>query len=99
MLTCMFPNRARELRTELARKIAVFIGPAENRATEVPGLTLHRRIARTAPCSMTYEPSVTVIAQGAKARRTRRQGLPLRFVAVSADVSRSTRGEPRDRSE
>ena len=60
------PDRARELRAELARKIALFVGSAENRATEIPGLTLHRRTAPTAPCSMTYEPSVTVIAQGRK---------------------------------
>ncbi len=60
------PDRARELRAELARKIASFIGSAENRATDIPGLTLHRRTAPTAPCSMTYEPSVTVIAQGRK---------------------------------
>jgi len=60
------PNRARELRAELARKIALFIGSAENRATDIPGLTLHRRTAPTAPCSMTYEPGVTVIAQGRK---------------------------------
>ena len=59
-------DRARELRAELARKIALFIGSAENRATEIPGLTLHRRTAPTAPCSMTYGPSVTVIAQGRK---------------------------------
>src|SRR5712692_6843193 len=59
-------NRARELRNELARKIASFVGPEENRATGIPGLTLHRRIAPTAPCSMTYEPGVTVIAQGRK---------------------------------
>jgi AraC-like DNA-binding protein len=60
------PDRARELRAELARKIALFIGSAENRATDIPGLTLHRRTAPTAPCSMTYEPGVTVIAQGRK---------------------------------
>jgi AraC-like DNA-binding protein len=59
-------DQAHELRTELARKIALFIGSAENRATDVAGLTLHRRTAPTAPCSMTYEPSVTVIAQGRK---------------------------------
>jgi hypothetical protein len=51
---------------ELARKIALFMGSAENRATDIPGLTLHRRTAPTAPCSMTYEPGVTVIAQGRK---------------------------------
>src|SRR5260221_10729631 len=59
-------DRAHELRTDLARKIALFIGSAENRATDIPGLTLHRRAAPTAPCSMTYQPGVTVIAQGRK---------------------------------
>jgi hypothetical protein len=54
---------ARELRKELARKIALFVGSAENRATDIPGLSLHRR---TAPCSMTYQTGVTVIAQGRK---------------------------------
>ncbi len=57
---------AHELRTELARKIALFMGSAEKRVTDIPGLTLVRRTAPTAPCSMTYEPSVTVIAQGRK---------------------------------
>jgi len=60
------PNRASELRSELAHKITVFMSSEENRATGIPGLTLHRRIAPTAPCSMTYEPGVTVIAQGRK---------------------------------
>ena len=60
------PDRARELRAELARKIAFFVGSAENRATEIPGVSLHRRTAPTAPCSMTYQPGVTVIAQGRK---------------------------------
>jgi AraC-like DNA-binding protein len=59
-------DRRRELRAELARKIALFIGSAENRATGIPRLTLYRRTAPTAPCSATYEPSVTVIAQGRK---------------------------------
>ncbi|MFZ0817823.1 MAG: AraC family transcriptional regulator [Candidatus Sulfotelmatobacter sp.] len=59
-------SRARELRAELARKIASFMGSKENRATDIPGLTLHRRTAPTARCSMTYQPGVTVIAQGRK---------------------------------
>jgi AraC-like DNA-binding protein len=54
------------LRAELARKIALFMGSAEKRVTDIPGLTLVRLTAPTAPCSMTYEPSVTVIAQGRK---------------------------------
>src|SRR6266481_3302526 len=57
---------ARELRSELARKIAAQMGSAEDRATDIPGLTLHRRTAPTAPCSATYEPGVTVMAQGRK---------------------------------
>src|SRR5207245_1206601 len=65
-ITSSLADRAHELRTELARKIALFIGSAENRATDIPGLTLHRRTAPTASCSMTYEPAVTVIAQGRK---------------------------------
>jgi AraC-like DNA-binding protein len=62
-------NRAGEaflLRAELARKIALFIGSAEKQATAIPGLSLHRRTAPTARCSVTYQPSVTVIAQGRK---------------------------------
>jgi AraC-like DNA-binding protein len=62
----LFRDRARELRAELARKIALFMGSAEHRATDIPGLTLHRRTAPTAPCPATYEPSVIVIAQGRK---------------------------------
>ncbi len=60
------PDRARELRLELARKIALYMGFEEKRVTDIPGLTLVRRTVPTAPCSMTYEPSVVVIAQGRK---------------------------------
>ncbi len=59
-------DRTHELRVELARKIALFMGSAEKRVTDIPGLILVRRTAPTAPCSMTYEPSVVVIAQGRK---------------------------------
>src|SRR6267378_2150815 len=59
-------GRGSELRSELAGKIAAHMGSAEDRATEIPGVTLHRRTAPTAPCSATYEPGVTVIAQGRK---------------------------------
>jgi len=57
---------ARELRTELARKIASFIGPREKLITDVPGLLLSRRTAPTAPATATYEPSLAVVAQGRK---------------------------------
>ncbi|MGA3328573.1 MAG: AraC family transcriptional regulator [Terriglobia bacterium] len=60
------PDRACELRTELARKIAFSIGSAEKRVTDIPGLLLTRRTAPTAPASATYEPSLAVVAQGRK---------------------------------
>src|SRR5664279_298739 len=62
----VLPHRVRELLSELARGIAARTASEENRATDVRGLTLHRRNAPTAPCSMTYTPGVTVIAQGRK---------------------------------
>jgi hypothetical protein len=49
-------SQAPKLCTELAGRIASFMAAEENRATDIPGLTLHRRIAPTAPCSATYEP-------------------------------------------
>jgi AraC-like DNA-binding protein len=60
------PDRAHELRTELARKIASFIGSSEKLITDVPGLLLTRRTAPTVPASATYEPSLAVVAQGRK---------------------------------
>lgn len=53
-------------RTELARRIALYLGSSGDRTTAIPRLSLHRRNAPTAPCSATYEPSVVVIAQGRK---------------------------------
>ncbi len=83
------PGRAPELRIELARKIAWLVGTAENRATEVPGLILHRRTVPTAPCSMTYQPGVTVIAQGRKQVELGRNVFvydPKRFLLTSIDL-------------
>jgi AraC-like DNA-binding protein len=59
-------ERTREVRRELAGKIASFIGAKERLITEVPGLLLSRRTAPTAPISATYEPSLAVVAQGRK---------------------------------
>ena len=59
-------DRTREVRRELAGKIASFIGAKERLITEVPGLLLSRRTAPTAPISATYEPSLAVVAQGRK---------------------------------
>ena len=55
-----------ELRAELAKNIAWFIGSSERLITAVPGLLLVRRTAPTAPCSGTYTPSLIVVAQGSK---------------------------------
>ena len=60
------PNLARELRAALARKIASFVGEEENRITEIPGVSLHRRTAPTPPCRGTYHAGVMVVAQGRK---------------------------------
>ena len=59
-------NRARELRAELARKIALLVGSSEKLITDIPGLLLSRRTAPTSPMSATYEPSLAVVAQGRK---------------------------------
>jgi AraC-like DNA-binding protein len=85
----MVQSQAHELRRELARKIALLVGSAENRTTEIPGLTLHRRVAPTAPCSMTYEPGVTVMAQGRKRVELGRTVFlygPSRFLLTSVDL-------------
>ena len=60
------PNLARELRVTLARKIASFVGEDENRITEIPGVSLHRRTSPTPPCRTTYHAGVIVVAQGRK---------------------------------
>jgi AraC-like DNA-binding protein len=57
---------ARGLRAELARKIASLLGKEENRITEIPGASLHRRTSPTPPCRTTYHPGIIVVAQGSK---------------------------------
>ncbi len=57
---------ARGLRAELVHKIASLMGKEENRITEIPGLSLHRRTSPTPPCRTTYHPGVIVVAQGSK---------------------------------
>ena len=58
--------RVLALRAELARKIALFMGAEEIRATDVPGLVLVRHTRPNSPACTTYQPSVAVIAQGRK---------------------------------
>jgi len=40
------------LRIELARKIASFMGSEENRATDIPGVTLRRQLHPSDSCPM-----------------------------------------------
>jgi hypothetical protein len=85
-------DQAHELRADLARKIALLIGSAEILATDIAGLTLHRRTAPSAPCPATYEPSVTVIAQGRKRVELGRNIFiydPSRFLLTSIDCPSS----------
>lgn len=60
------PNRMEDLKEELAQRIAATIGAGQRRVTEIPGLTVYRRTAPSPPCSMTYEPSLILTAQGLK---------------------------------
>lgn len=59
-------NAAVEFRRELANRIACLIDRKENRITDIPGLSLHRRTSPTPPCRTTYHPGIIVVAQGAK---------------------------------
>ena len=59
-------NPASGSRAELARKIASLVGKEENRITEIPGVSLHRRTSPTPPCRTTYHPGIIVVAQGSK---------------------------------
>jgi AraC-like DNA-binding protein len=51
---------------ELAHRISKLMGNSAEQATCVPGLTLYRSIAPTAPNACVYEPSLLIIAQGRK---------------------------------
>ena len=60
------PVRVRELRAELARAIALFMGVEAHRTTDIPNLTLHRHTSATEACPGTYQPSLIVVPQGRK---------------------------------
>lgn len=57
---------AAEMRKELARKIAAHAQALGANFTPIPGLALYRRTTPTACFLATYEPSLTVFAQGRK---------------------------------
>ncbi len=65
------------------------MGSAETLSTDIPGLTLHRRTAPTAPLSVTYEPSVAVVVQGRKRVELRRKTFiydASQFLLTSVDL-------------
>lgn len=64
--TSLVRERIHELRSELATKIALRLGPAEKMITAVPGLSLHQRTGPTEPCIVAYVPGLVVMAQGQK---------------------------------
>ena len=59
-------NKNHGLCAELACMIASFLGNEENRITEIPGVSLHRRNSPTPPCRTTYHAGIIVVAQGSK---------------------------------
>jgi AraC-like DNA-binding protein len=59
-------DRSGQLRRELASTIARWIGKEERMDTAIPGVRLARRTSPTPPCSVTYSPSIIVVAQGSK---------------------------------
>jgi len=82
-------KQARGFQEELAQKIASFMGKEENRTTQIPGASLHRRTAPTPPCRMTYHPGVIVVAQGSKQVNLGRTSLiydESRFVVTAVDL-------------
>jgi hypothetical protein len=81
--------QARGVQAELAQKITSFMGKEENRTTEIPGVSLHRRTAPTPPCRMTYHPGVIVVAQGSKQVNLGRTSFiydESRFVVTAVDL-------------
>jgi len=77
------------MRQELARKIAAHAQSLGENPTAVPGLALYRRTTPTACFLTTYEPSLTVFAQGRK--RINLRGIeyhcdPSSFLLSSIDV-------------
>lgn len=80
---------AQQWRAELARRIAAHLGTAEKRVTDIPNVVLAQRTAPTAPCSVTYEPSLAIVAQGEKRVELGGNSFtydPSRFLLTSVDL-------------
>jgi len=87
-------DRGRELKLELASRVARLIGSAQKQATAIPRLTLLQRTAPTAACHATYEPGVIVVAQGRKEVQIGTETLTYdssRYLLTSVDLPTVTR--------
>jgi AraC-like DNA-binding protein len=66
-VTQAFENNSMEVALEaLAESIARWADQGDHIETAIPGLSLYRRIEPTQPTSGMYEPSICLVAQGAK---------------------------------
>ncbi|MDR0440309.1 MAG: AraC family transcriptional regulator, partial [Candidatus Accumulibacter sp.] len=54
------------IRAGLARRVAAFVGDAEERATSLPGLGFAKVRAPTPPTSYLYDPCISMIIRGKK---------------------------------
>jgi AraC-like DNA-binding protein len=83
------PRRRDALRAQLVRRVASITGSAAHLETAVPGLTLYRYTAPTAPLAGTYEPSVAMVVQGRKRvslGHTHFEYGPSRFLLTSIEL-------------
>ena len=66
-IPCKLPELScSEARNDLARRIVKTIGNAAECVTLIPGLTLYRNTAPTAPNPCSYEPCLLIVPQGKK---------------------------------
>jgi AraC-like DNA-binding protein len=82
-------ERREALRLQLVARAASLIGTAARCTTSMPGLTLYRYTAPTAPEPVTYAPSVAVVVQGRKRvtlERTHFHYDASRFLLTSIDL-------------
>jgi AraC-like DNA-binding protein len=83
-----------QMRADLTRRIALSIGPAEKKATAIPGVTLARRTAPTPFCRCVYHAGLVVVAQGRKEVRFGRSSFVYdssRYLLTAVDLPTTSR--------
>jgi AraC-like DNA-binding protein len=83
------PDHLHQSQARLAQHVATLVGTEASLVTAIPGVTLYRYTAPTAPVSSTYEPSLALVVQGRK--RVSLGSLdfeysPERFLLTSVDL-------------